>query len=72
MPAFVPVVVEAEPPASVTAPAKPKRRQRAARQPIGGIKLKIDGVAVRVGSGTNAKTIAAVIQVTCCPFPGPF
>ena len=27
-----------------------------------GIELEIDGVVVRVGSGTNAKTIAAVIQ----------
>lgn len=61
VPAFVPVVVEAEPSAPVTASAKPKRRRRTARQPIARIELEIDGVAVRVESGTNAKTIAAVI-----------
>lgn len=61
VPAFVPVVIEAKTSAPVTASAKPKRRRRAARQPIAGIELEIDGVAVRVGSGTNAKTIAAVI-----------
>lgn len=62
VPAFVPVVVEAEPPAPETVSAKPKRHRRLARQPVAGIELEIDGVAVRVGSGTNAKTITAVIQ----------
>ncbi|WP_062120697.1 IS66-like element accessory protein TnpA [Aureimonas sp. AU40] len=62
VPAFVPEVVEVEPPAPETVLVKPKRRRRLARQPVAGIELEINGVAVRVGSGTNAKTIAAVIQ----------
>ena len=62
MPAFVPVGVEAAPPVPATLPTKPKRRRRTAPRPSGGIELEIDGVVVRVGSGTNAKTIAAVIQ----------
>lgn len=62
VPAFVPVVVEAAPPVPATLPTRPKRRRRTAPRPSGGIELEIDGVVVRVGSGTNAKTIAAVIQ----------
>ena len=62
VPSFVPVMVEATPPAQAVLPTKPKRRRQTAPRPIGGIELEIDGVVVRVGSGTNAKTIAAVIQ----------
>lgn len=56
---FVPVVVEApivEPPPA----PKPKARRRRAREGL--IELEIDGVAVRVGRGAEAKTVAAVIQ----------
>lgn len=60
VPSFVPVMVEATPPVQAVLPTK--RRRRTASRPSGGIELEIDGVVVRVGSGTNAKTIAAVIQ----------
>ena len=40
--------------------SKPKRRRRLARE--GGIELEINGVAVRVERGAEAKTVAAVIQ----------
>ena len=57
--AFVPVVVDR--PASVEAqPSKPKTRRR--RGGDGLIELEIDGVAVRVGRGAEARTVAAVIQ----------
>ena len=62
VPAFVPAVVEAAPPAPATLPTRLKRRRRTAPRPSGGIELEIDGVVVRVGSGTNIKTIVAVIQ----------
>ena len=62
VPAFVPVVLEAAPPVPATLPTRPKRRRRTAPRPSGGIELETDGVVVRVGSGTHAKTIAAVIQ----------
>lgn len=55
-------VIEAAPPAPATLPIRSTRRRRTALRPSGGIELEIDGVVVRVGSGTNAKTIAAVIQ----------
>ncbi|TCM51108.1 transposase [Rhizobium sp. PP-F2F-G48] len=62
VPSFVPVMVEGMHPAQAVLPTKPKRRRRTAPRPSGGIELEIEGVVVRVGSGTNAKTIAAVIQ----------
>ena len=57
--AFVPVVVDAPPVREVLA-VKPKRRRRLSRE--GGIELEINGVAVRVERGAEAKTVAAVIQ----------
>lgn len=57
--AFVPVLVDPPAPPE-TAPAKPKVRRR--RGGDGLIELEIDGVAVRVGRGAEAKTVAAVIQ----------
>ncbi|TGT72330.1 IS66 family insertion sequence element accessory protein TnpB [Mesorhizobium sp. M2E.F.Ca.ET.166.01.1.1] len=58
-PAFVPAVVtppEPEP----KRPAQPRKR-KAARD-AGVIELEIDGIAMRVGRGADAKTVAAVIR----------
>lgn len=57
--AFVPVVVEAWPVPEAST-SKPKLRRRRARDGL--IELEIDGVAVRVGRGAEARTVAAVIQ----------
>ena len=61
--AFVPAVVTSPAPAlAATAAAKrPRRRRKAAARETGVIELEIDGVAMRVGRGADAKTIAAVI-----------
>ena len=59
-PMFAPaVVVSLEKPAPVK-----MRRSRSPRKPPGdaAIVLEIDGATVRIGSGTDAATIAAVIQ----------
>jgi transposase len=56
-PAFVPVVIE---PVEAPAATQPKKR----RKPRAGtgIEIEIDGVVVRIGRGTESKTVAAVIQ----------
>jgi len=62
--AFVPAVVTSPAPAlAATAAAKRPRRQRrrAAAREAGVIELEIDGIAMRVGGGADARTIAAVI-----------
>ena len=51
-PAFVPAVV--------TRPAQPRKRK--ATRDAGVIELEIDGIAMRVGRGAGAKTVAAVIR----------
>lgn len=60
--AFVPAVVTAVPPepALPTRPARPRKR-KAARD-AGVIELEIDGIAMRVGRGADAKTVSAVIR----------
>jgi transposase len=59
--AFVPAVVTAAP--SEPAPARPARpRKRKANRDAGVIELEIDGIAMRVGRGADAKTVAAVIR----------
>jgi transposase len=55
-PAFVPAVTE------VPAPVVAKRRRRRRSSASALIELEIDGVAVRVGSGAQASTVAAVIR----------
>lgn len=58
---FVPAVVAAplsEPAAQ--GPARPRKRK--AVRDAGVIELEIDGVAMRVGRGADAKTVAAVIR----------
>lgn len=59
--AFVPAVVTAVPPES--APKRPARpRKRKGARDAGVIELEIDGIAMRVGRGADAKTVAAVIR----------
>jgi transposase len=59
--AFVPAVVTAVPPEP--APKRPARpRKRKAARDAGVIELEIDGIAMRVGRGADAKTVAAVIR----------
>ncbi|MER9632431.1 transposase [Mesorhizobium sp. M0296] len=60
-PAFVPAVVAA-PTIEPTAkrPGRP-RKQKAVRD-AGVIELEIDGIAMRVGRGADAKTVEAVIR----------
>jgi transposase len=62
---FAPVVVEpvAPPAAESRTPIEPKAaRRRSRRSQAGGIELEIDGVAVRVERGADAKTVAAIIR----------
>lgn len=59
--AFVPAVVTARP--AEPAPARPARpRKRKVPRDAGVIELEIDGIAMRVGRGADAKTVAAVIR----------
>lgn len=57
-PAFVPAVV---PPPSEPSPAR-SARPRKRKATAGVIELEIDGIAMRVGRGADAKTVAAVIR----------
>lgn len=60
-PLFVPAVVAAALPEP--APPRPARpRKRKATSATGIIELEIDGIAMRVGRGADAKTVAAVIR----------
>ncbi len=60
---FAPVVMEPAPAAEPRTPAEPKAtRRRSRRSQAGGIELEIDGVAVRVERGADAKTVAAIIR----------
>ena len=60
-PAFVPAVVTAPPPEPT--PARPTRpRKGSTARDAGVIELEIDGIAMRVGRGADAKTVAAVIR----------
>jgi transposase len=58
-PAFVPAVVTAPEPAPMR-PTRPRKRKTA--RDAGVIELEIDGIAMRVGRGADAKTVAAVIR----------
>lgn len=58
---FVPAVVAAPTPEpAAKRPTRP-RKQRAVRD-AGVIELEIDGIAMRVGRGADARTVAAVIR----------
>lgn len=62
--AFVPAVIEP----SVVADPAPKRRPRRRRRAMGAaVELEIDGVAVKIGHGADAGTIAAVIEALRAP-----
>ena len=56
-PVFVPAVVESGPPET---PGPPKARHAAPRSAA--IELDIDGVAVRIGRGADARTVTAVLR----------
>jgi transposase len=58
---FVPAVV-ATPPREPGAQRRPRQRKQKAVRGAGVIELEIDGVAMRVGHGADAKTVAAVIR----------
>ncbi|CAH1663921.1 MAG: transposase [Chelatococcus sp.] len=59
--AFVSAVVTAPPRGS--APKRPGQpRRRKSIRDVGMIELEIDGIAMRVGRGADAKTVAAVIR----------
>ncbi|MER8371530.1 transposase [Mesorhizobium sp. M1396] len=58
-PTFVPAVVVVPEPAARRPPKQPKRQ---ATRDAGVIELEIDGVAMRVGRGADAKTVATVIR----------
>ena len=65
---FAPVVVEPTTPPPPRTPAEPKAaRRRSRRGQAGGIELEIDGVAVRVERGADAKTVAAIIRALKAP-----
>jgi transposase len=60
-PQFVPAVVES------ALPSRPARRRQRRRMPLaeqsyGSIEVEIEGVTVRIGCGTDAKMIAAVLR----------
>lgn len=59
-PSFVPAVIDPLPandPVSTTRRSRKRRRSKA-----GAVELEIDGVAVKIGRGADAGTIAAVIE----------
>lgn len=58
---FVPAVVAAPKPEPSEKRARSTRKRKAARD-AGVIELEIDGVAMRVGRGADARTVAAVIR----------
>lgn len=58
---FVPAMV-AVPRLEPTVKRPPRRSKRKAVRGAGVIELEIDGVAMRVGHGADAKTVAAVIR----------
>lgn len=58
-PVFVPAVVT-PPEAAPPRPARPRKRKP--DRDAGVIELEIDGIAMRVGRGADARTVAAVIR----------
>jgi transposase len=63
---FVPAVVTA-PMSEPAARRLPEQRKRKAARDAGVIELEIDGVAMRVGRGADARTVAAVIRALKAP-----
>ncbi|WP_095203453.1 IS66-like element accessory protein TnpA [Mesorhizobium carmichaelinearum] len=60
-PLFVPAVIAAPMPGPAAKRPQRSRKQKATRD-AGVIELEIDGVAIRVGRGADAKTVAVVIR----------
>ncbi|RJT26021.1 transposase [Mesorhizobium waimense] len=60
-PLFVPAVI-ATPKPEPAARRAPLTRKRKATRDAGVIELEIDGIAMRVGRGADARTVAAVIR----------
>ena len=60
-PLFVPAVIAATEPEPASKRARSTRKRKAARD-AGVIELEIDGVAMRVGRGADARTVATVIR----------
>jgi transposase len=60
-PIFAPVVLEGRAEAAAAPRGEPKPK-KARRGSSGGIGLEIDGMVVRVERGTEARTMAAVVQ----------
>jgi transposase len=58
---FVPAVVAAIPPEPMARPS-PRAPKRKSACDAGVIELEIDGIAMRVGRGADARTVAAVIR----------
>ena len=65
-PLFVPAVIAAPEPEPSGKRARSTRKRKAARD-AGVIELEIDGVAMRVGRGADARTVAAVIRALKAP-----
>lgn len=61
-PLFVPAVITAPVPAPVVAPMPKRRRSRRSSSGATAVELEIDGVAVKIAHGADAKVIAAVID----------
>ncbi|WP_202814207.1 IS66-like element accessory protein TnpA [Fulvimarina pelagi] len=59
-PAFVPAIVE--PSIIEKKPRAKRKRSRSSGKAIPAVELEIDGVAVKIAKGADAKTIAAVID----------
>jgi len=57
---FVPAVVEASPGLPPPPASQPRRARR--RGPALGIEVEMDGIVVRIGSGSSPEAIAAVIR----------
>ena len=57
--AFVPTVIE---PGTIPEPVPARRTRRRRRAKGAAVELEIDGVAVKIGHGADAGTIAAVIE----------
>ncbi|MBA2686009.1 MAG: transposase [Gemmatimonadaceae bacterium] len=60
-PSFVPAVITAPVPAPVVTSMPKRRRSRRSTSGATAVELKIDGVAVKIAQGADAKVIAAVI-----------
>ena len=59
---FAPVKLIDPPPEPAEAPKASAVRRKAKRNKAGGIELEIDGVAIRVERGAEARTVAAIIR----------